>query len=259
VRHLLLALAAAILACPMEAAAQLSSGRSVLTGRVTQAGDTTIALGGADVEIVGTGLRWRANSEGRFNFFDMRPGTYELRVRRIGYQPTSVRVVLEGGRSYEQAVELQRNPYSLTEVRIAGRTLKVPARLEDVYRRASIQSGTFFTRQDIDRLNPYDVESLLNLVPTVYTSGDHISFMRCTPGLSGVSSMNVSASQPSSTVQVYIDGTRVTYSGTSVREALHLVVPRDIVAMEVYTSASRLPAEFLADGCAVVAIWTRSY
>jgi hypothetical protein len=69
-----------------------------------------------------------------------------------------------------------------------------------------------------------------------------------------------SGSSGMSTVQVYIDGTRVTASNsTSMAEALHLVVPRDIEAIEVYTSVARLPAEFLEDACAVIATWTKSY
>lgn len=182
-----LALTAAMLVAPIQSSAQAPSGSSVLSGRVTQAGDTTIAVGGADVEIVGTALRRFANGEGRFRFKDMLPGTYELCVRRLGYEPASLRVVLEGGRSYEQAVDLHRHPNALTEVRIEGRMLKVPARFEDVYARAAHEHGTFFTRKDIDKLNPYDVQSLLNLVPTVYANDRGITFQRCQAGLSGLS------------------------------------------------------------------------
>jgi hypothetical protein len=185
VRKLFLGLAIALL--PVAAPSQTPSGSIVVSGRVTQAGDTSIAVGGADVEIVGTALRRNANGEGRFRFDDMLPGTYELRVRSLGYEPASLRVVLEGGRSYVQAVELHRHPNALTEVRIEGRMLKVPARFEDVYARAAHEQGTFFTRQDIEKLNPYDVGSLLDRVPTVYMHGDTPTFVRCTGALSGSS------------------------------------------------------------------------
>jgi hypothetical protein len=244
-------LLAAMLVAPMQSSAQTPSGGSVLSGRVTQAGDTTIGVGGADVEIVGTALRRYANGEGRFRFADVKPGSYELRVRMVGYEPAMLRVVLEDGRSYEQIVELRRHPNALTEVRIEGRMLKVPARLEDVYARAAHESGTFFTRQDIDKLNPYDVQSLLSLIPTVHVSDRAVTFQRCRTGLS---------MGQRDKVQVWIDGTRVTtLEGTSVRDALRLVHPKDIEAMEVYTGVARIPAEFLEDACAVIAIWTKSY
>jgi hypothetical protein len=250
-----LALMAAMLVAPIRSNAQALSGSSVLSGRVTQAGDTTIAVGGAEIEIVGTALRGYANAEGRFRFADMLPGTYELRVRRLGYEPASLRVVLEGGRSYEQAVELPRHPHALTEVRIDGRMVKVPARFEDVYARAAHEHGTFFFRQDIDKLNPYDIGSLLNLVPTVSENDGGITFRRCSAGLNG---LDLKGRQRTAAIQVYIDGTRVTQT-ESVKDAVRLVTPHDVEAMEVYTSAGRLPVEFLDDGCAVIAIWTKSY
>ena len=37
--------------------------------------------------MVGTGLRRYANGDGRFRFGDMQPGSYELRIRRLGYYP----------------------------------------------------------------------------------------------------------------------------------------------------------------------------
>lgn len=130
--------------------------------------------------------------------------------------------------------------------------LKVPARFEDVYARAAHEHGTFFTRQDIDKLNPLDVGSLLDRVPSVYMSGNTPVFARCKGPLAG-------GSPGTSTVQVYIDGTRVTASkSTAVPEALRLVTPRDIEAIEVYSGVARLPAEFLEDACAVIAIWTKS-
>jgi hypothetical protein len=247
-RRVFFPLAAAMFVAPMQSPAQTPSGTSVLSGRVTQAGDTTIGVGGADIEILGTALRRSANGEGRFRFADIEPGSYALRVRSIGYQTTSLSVLLVQGRTTQVNVELRRFPNALTEVRIEGRIVKVPARFEGVYARAAKGEGKFFTREDIDRLNPYDVLSLLSLVPTVYTNDGGVRFERCRPGVQAEK------------VQVYIDGTRMTaLASTSVSEALRLVHPRDIQAMEVYTGVARLPAEFVNDACAVIAIWTKSY
>jgi hypothetical protein len=235
---------------PMESPAQTRSGGSVLSGRVTQAGDTTIGIVGAHVEIVGTSLRRYANGDGRFSFADMQPGSYELRIRRLGYESASLRVALEEGRSAEQNIELRRHPNALTEVRIEGRMVKVPARFEEVYARAAKGDGKFFTRDDIEKLNASDVRSLLNLVPTVYVNDRVVTFERCKNIGKGISAKT----------QVYVDGTRVTAStSTGVLEAIQLVHVRNIEIMEVYTGVARIPAEFLNDACAVIAIWTKSY
>jgi len=240
-----------MLVAPSESAAQPPSLGGVLTGRVTQAGDTSVGVGGAEVEIVGTGQRRYANGEGRFRFADMPAGSYELRVRRLGYQSATLRAVLDEGRSSELDFALHRLPNALTQVRIEGRMVKVPARFEDVYARAAKGDGTFFLRDEINRLNPFDVQSLLNLVPTVRTNDRRITFARCEGALSA---------QSESRVQVYIDGTRMTAgANTSVLDAIRLVHPSQIEAMEVYTGVARIPAEFLNDACAVIAIWTKSY
>jgi hypothetical protein len=41
--------------------------------------------------------------------------------------------------------------------------------------------------------------------------------------------------------------------------ALRSVVPTSMLAIEVCTGVGQIPAEFLADACAVIAIWTKSY
>jgi hypothetical protein len=262
---------------PVGLRAQAPALGSVLSGRVTQAGDTTIGVGGAEVEIVGTALHRYANGDGLFRFTDVPAGTYELRVRMIAYQPATVRVVVEPGRPLQQNVALSRLPNALTEVLIEGRMLPVPARFEAVYARAARSNGKFFSRQDIQQLNPFDVKSLLNLVPTVQTNDRGITFQRCQAGLSAAQSISPrgqsSAANSQARVQVYIDGTRMTGRAAShdtggpgketveneVRDVLRLVNPREIEAMEVYTGVARIPAEFLNDACAVIAIWTKSY
>jgi hypothetical protein len=246
VRRVLVVLIAVLLHMQGGLRAQTPRPGNVFAGRVTQAGDTTVGVGGAELEIVGTGLRGYANDEGRFRFTDMESGSYELHVRRIGYLSSSVRIVVEDGRPLQRNVELRRFPNALTEVRIEGRLVKVPARFEEVYARAAKGDGTFFLRDDIKRLNPYDVRSLLNFVPTVRVNDRRITFARC--------------DDMSSKVQVYIDGTRVTASpSTSPADAIALVHVAQIEAMEVYTGVTRIPAEFLNDACAVIAIWTKSY
>jgi hypothetical protein len=67
--------------------------------------------------------------------------------------------------------------------------------------------------------------------------------------------------------EVRIDGVRMTtYGGddsttlvNQVSDVLRLVHVKNIEAMEVYTGIARIPAEFLNDACAVVAIWAKAY
>jgi len=248
-----------------------AGGGAVLRGRIIQAGDT-IAVPGAEVLIEGAGLRHWADNHGRFRFAGLPRGSYEIRVRMLGYQPSTARMQFEESRSYDRDFELRRLPYALTEVRIEGRAVKVPVRYEEVYRRASRGLGTLIDRDEIERLNPSEIKSLFNRIPGVLVNDRGITFQRCQGGLQGPL-----GSQQAAKVQVYIDGVRMTNPagvkmpgpgqsgfGGAIEDAdaehvLRLVPPTAIQAIEVYRGVAQIPVEFLDDACAVIAIWTKAY
>ncbi len=247
---------------------------AVVSGRITPEHDT-VGIPGVEIELMGTGLRHYADNKGQFRFAGVAEGSYDLRVRSLGYKPWVAHVDLLDGRIYEEEIALQRVAMALTEVRIEGRQVKVPVRFEDVYRRAALGYGKFFTKEDIDRLNPPDVKSLLSTIPAVLVSDRGITFQRCQGGLQGMSIAGGGSAPDRAAVQVYIDGVRMTRSGKAqipspssgvvlgdeydVEHALKIVPPTAIQAVEIYTGVAQIPAEFLEDACAVIAIWTKSY
>lgn len=225
----------------------------------------TIGIPGVDVELVGSGMRRQTGRYGQFRFEGVPVGSYLLRARAIGYQPWIAHVDVQDSRGYEQNIALQRVPTALTEVRIEGRMVRVPARFEDVYRRGARGFGRFITREDIDRLNPLDVKSLLGTIPTIQVNDRGVTFQRCQSGISGISAGRPGSWRPGQgpKVQIYIDGLRMTRDALGeegdIEHVLRLVTPPAIQAIEVYTGVSRIPGEFMEDACAVIAIWTRSY
>ncbi|CAN5895651.1 hypothetical protein BH11GEM2_BH11GEM2_07610 [soil metagenome] len=236
-----------------------------LWGRVLLAGDT-VALPGTIVEVVGLSARTTSSQTGFYRFAQLPPGPQQLRVRRIGYESASIPVELKDGEAERRDISLVRLTATLTEVRIEGQVRKVPPRFQDVYRRMSTATGKFFTREDIDLLNPLDIQSLLDHVPTARVSRTGIKFARCNEA--GQLALSPSGGK----VQIWIDGNRMTGRLTTPRgtkdedaiaaeqrEVLKMVSPSQIQAIEVYSGNSRIPGEFLDDACAVIAIWTKSY
>ena len=71
-------------------------------------------------------------------------------MRRIGFQPTHIHVSLGARTSSDLTITLPRLPVVLTEVLVAGRLLKVPARYEEVYRRAVLGWGKLITHDDTE-------------------------------------------------------------------------------------------------------------
>jgi hypothetical protein len=252
--------------------AQASAGAAALRGRVTEAGDTSITVGGASIELTGTGYRVYADRDGRFVLGNVAPGSYELRIRRLGYQPLVRKLSLAADATIDETFQLPRLAGALTAVVIEGRMVKVPARFEDVYRRGSSGWGKFITREMIDSLQPMDTKRLFDGIPTVRVSERGIEFAKCmNPISTTIQRQKASTDLPH--VQVYVDGNRLTRLQKAQKygddllptitddanDILKSIRPYEIQAMEIYTGTARIPGEFNNDACAVVAIWTKSY
>jgi hypothetical protein len=244
---------------PLRLGAQGSPATATLSGRIGQVGDSTVTVVGANIELAGTSLRRTTNSTGRFLLTDVPPGSYELRIQAVGYQPHAVRVDLAAGQSLDQKIELSRLPNALTEVKIDGKMVKVPARYENVFRRAARGIGSFFTSADIERMDVYDIKSILGRVPTVTVSDGGVRFQRCQAGMPSPGGSAAATSAQIPRVQVYVDGMRLTHGGDpeEVGSILSGVRPSQVEIMEVYTGVARIPGEFNNDACAVIAIWRK--
>lgn len=249
-RGLAVAVVAALLVCARPAPAQDAVPYAELRGRVHLAGDT-MSLGGALIEAVGTAASATARRDGTYRLTGLPIGRVTLRVRLIGLASRTVELEFTEPGLRLHDIAMSRLPQALSEVRINGKVRTVPPRFDDVYRRMSVANGTFFTREDLDQMRPFDLFSVMGWVPMARVNDSSITFAKC---------MNTGAKMgEAGPVQIYIDGQRMTRSfhPEEQREVLSLVTPSQIQAIEVYTSTSRIPAEFLEDACAVIAIWTR--
>ena len=239
----------ALLVAASTVRAQSGPQRGELRGRVFLAGDT-VSLGGAEIEVVGEGIRFSARRDGSYQLRGLRIGRHELRVRLIGLASRTLNVEISGPEVRRFDIAMSRLPHTLREVRINGVLRMVPPRFDDVYRRMKTAHGVFFTREEIEKLNPLDVLSILHHVPMAHVSDQGVWFSRCVNSGARIGEMGK--------VQIYIDGFRATGSFDEKQsDILKRVIPSQIQAIEVYSSTSRIPGEFLNDACAVIAIWTR--
>lgn len=248
------------LAVGAAARAQAIAHDGELWGHVLTAGDSA-GVAGAIIELV-PGRTTTASQSGFYRIASLGSGAYLMTVRRLGYRSVTVQVSVEEAKALRQDVVLTPLPQQLTAVVIEGRVRKVPPRFDDVYRRMSTATGSFFTREDIAQINPPDVQSLLQRVGTARVNEKGIQFAKCNEG------GNLALGSGGGKVQIYIDGLRMTGrymmsrggdSAEDQAEVLHMVNPSQIQALEVYSGVSRIPGQFLEDACAVIAIWTKSY
>jgi hypothetical protein len=237
---------------PGIASAQVEAGRAVISGTIRTESDST-PLSGIDVYIVGSRERTSTNKQGAFRFTGIYPGRYEVRARRLGYEQLVKFVTVAGGETNDNAWTMRIVPQQLSEVRVMGQLVQVPPSLRDPYRRAAQGFGDFILPADIALRKPFNTVDLLESIPGVQIT-DHLGmkgvvFARCNNEQNPFGPGNEK-------VQVYIDGNLATRT-REVWEVLASVNPADIDMVEVYRGVARIPAEFLADACAVIAIWTK--
>jgi hypothetical protein len=278
-RTVLSALVAAAVVAPSGSAraqlqTQLEVRRGAIEGRVHMPNDSTPVVG-ATVGIVGGYEQMVTNTRGEFYFGNIRPGRYEMRVRRLGMEQLVKIVTVGPGEIVFVNWDMGLLPQMLTEVTVHGSKVRVPPSFQEPFRRAAQGYGDYFLAGDIQRQNPIDTRSLLQQLPGVRVNVRGVRFQRCgTEALDptigptqasedfgnqgALSNVSTDASNMVDMgIQVYVDGHRMTSLGTSVDDILNSITPSEIEIMEVYRGVARIPVEYLANACAVIAIWTK--
>lgn len=224
------------------------AGTVTVRGQVTDSLGVSIPL--AEVLAIGTSMRAVADSNGLFSLAGLRPGTHLFLARGIGWKPMNFTVQLAAGEQWVGRVLLEAAPIRLPDLIATGKYAKPEryastTKYDDFFRRRALAAGVFRTREQIEAMFPLSAADLLKNIPSVRVafnaSFSSVTFGRC--------------SGPSAKVAVWIDGARVRTSNHN--EALSLINPKDIEAMEIYRSGVQIPGEFLEDSCAAIVIWTR--
>lgn len=240
----LLATLVALTPIPLEAQ------RATFLGIVTDSA-TGLPVQGATIEIVEQRITTTTDSLGRFRLDGVAGGHINVHVRRLGYTPGSV--ALDFTITRAATVDLGNFvivPMATELGAVVVEAEQVNQRLDQVgfLRRRQIETGTFFTYEEIMELNPAQTSELLRRVPgfRVHVSGQ-VSSSRGAPSIrDGFSQCGV---------QYYIDDIHADGSD------LNTVIPRAIAGMEIYTGTASIPPKYRVAGnpkCGVVLIWTRS-
>lgn len=238
--------ALALVVAPAHARGQAVTGRVIdaVTGDpVAQATIRAVDAGGADLPPLTT------DSAGRFTM-PLPPGEYTFRVEHLAYQTLDSPAV-ELGRGELVTIEIRLGPLPIEMeplvVRERGRdgvgNLTFHRRMEQLGRTGQ---GRFITREDIERDGVTNINELLARQPGLQLTRVRMSDVivmtgrgqRCLPAL-------------------YFDGVPV-MQGISEIDLSNWFQPHMIEGIEIYSTASATPAELRAEGCGVIALWSRA-
>lgn len=196
-------------------------------------------LGGAQVELYGSGVEGRTDDEGRFSLSELPTGTHSLEVRQIGYAPKRVTVDLRRQATATVSVEMERTQ-QLATVRVLG---KAPSRRSIsgfLERRQRGGFGRFMTREDIEKWRIFRTSDIMRRMPGVQVtpSGAFAQVItmrgRCKPS-------------------VFVDGMEVPEAADDLDR---WVQPHDIAGIEVYNGSVGAPPQFSRNACGSIVIWT---
>jgi hypothetical protein len=188
-----------------------------------------------------------SDDSGSYRMSGIGPGSVQLFARRIGYAPETLSVVIVEG-------QVQRVDFVLVSVPVELQAALIKAdptrgKMGPFNTRRARGIGSFVTRSEIEKRQANSVSELLRYIPGVGVmqrmAGEPQPIqMRRSPSTS---------SQSKCAVAMYVDGQP--YPNGSVDD----FPPLSIEGIEVYKSASEIPADFRTRDsmCGLIAIWTR--
>jgi hypothetical protein len=237
----ILAAVIAIAAARGVVAAQETARPGVIDGIVTDS--SLVPLSDATVSLLGSTIRVVTGANGRFRVRDMKPATYILIVRRIGYEAASLSVQLTAGDTARPSFTLARATTRLDTVTVKGQQL-TPA-MQEFEARRKFGEGQFMTQAEIEKRNVVGLSDLLSTFKGIVVNGA-IYPKRSTGAHGG----------PQCQLQVYIDGVMM-----PAMKADEYALPKEIAGIEVYVGPATIPVQYKSSSrggfCGVILLWTR--
>lgn len=253
-----------VLACLLTftstASAQSITGRVIARSTqqpVAQAGVRLVAPDGA---VIASAL---SEADGMFVIGLPASRSFRVITERFAFKAHISQLFTAAGNSITYNIELQDSVIALTPLTVPAEARS--RRLESVglYDRAKEAQGAFILREEIEKRQPQRISQLLQgraglrLQPVARSVASGITRGDLVMRGGAQASMRSAFCFP----RVFLDGVLVRLETTSAPTLTldDVANPDEIEAIEIYRSASQVPAQFGGAGssCGVVLIWTR--
>lgn len=245
-RHFVLASIVGAFMAPVTGRAQPSAPTGVVAGVVRDS--TGAGVAGVELVIERTGLRVASDELGGFRFVGVPAGTATIRARRLGFQPQSVDVSVAAGLPASADVRLVPVIQRLAPVQVSATRSRYTGRVAGFYDRLEHHiTGTFITRDQIDRENPRFLTQLLQRVPGV-------DVMRGRTGIPRAVRLRGRDCAPF----VWLDGAPMPAGEVD----MDSFPPNTLEGIEIYLGATDAPGRYQwmrgKSNCGTILLWSRS-
>ena len=209
--------------------------------------DTTGAgIAGAELTVAGTNIRGYTDDDGHLQLGPVAPGPARLTIRRLGFRPTSVDLTVDASRATVETVRLVEIAHRLDVITVRGTIHAYGSRMLGFYERRSQGFGHFFTRSQIQDINPSHLTDLFRRIPGMALASTNV--------IQNAVRMRGARDCPP---LLWLDGS----PAAAAEYDLDTIDPESVEAMEVYSGPSEVPVQFQppmdVQACGAIVIWTR--
>ena len=215
-----------------------AQGTAGITGRLLDRASRQ-PLEGAAINVLGTPLNLRSSPTGEFTRAGLKPGTYVMQVRALGYAPGSWVIELAERETLLVVIEMDAMPIDLPSVTVEAPSLQ--RGMAGFALRRAAGRGVYITEEDIKRANATRLSDLLR----------NVSGIRLVCRFNGC---RVRMARNDCQPDFFVDGLSANNSTT-----LEMPVV-GITGIEIYRTITETPVDFLRGNntCGTIAIWTKS-
>jgi hypothetical protein len=239
-----LLVAASFAAVPQHARAQAPLPPGAISISVHDSLGRSIA--GAELTVDGTTIRGVTDERGEIRFTAVRGGPATVRVRRLGFQPSSIDVLVDQRVPVTGVVTLAPIAQRLAPIVVKGGT-NYTGRMAGFYQRRDLGIGHFVSRERLERDNPSQLTDIFRRIPGVQITSTR--FIRNAVRFRG----NSGQCWP----LVWLDGAPL----PTAEFDLDFLAPSSIEGIEVYSGVSQIPPQFMGTrgmgSCGVIVVWSR--
>ena len=204
------------------------------------------SISGAELVVEGTTVRGVTDERGEIRFSAVRGGPATVRVRRLGYQPVLLDVMVDQRVPATSVVTLSAIPQRLAPIVVKGGT-NYTGRMAGFYQRRDLGIGHFVSRERLERENPSQLTDIFRRLPGVQIQSTRM--IRNAVRFRG----NGGSCWP----LVWLDGAPL----PTAEFDLDFLSPQSIEGLEVYTGISQVPPQFMGSrglgSCGVIVVWSR--
>lgn len=207
---------------------------------------TGAGIAGAELAVAGTSIKGYTDDDGHLHLGPIAPGPARLTVRRLGFRPTSVDLTVDANHATIDTVRLVEVAHRLDVITVRGTIHAYGGRMLGFYERRSQGFGHFFTRSQIQDINPSHLTDLFRRIPGMQLASTNV--------IQNAVRMRGAQGCPP---LLWLDGA----PAAAAEYDLDTIDPSSVEAMEVYSGPSEVPIQFHppmdVQACGVIVIWTR--